>query len=345
MNDKAESVEVTVVPSDAIEAMERANIDVQIATAHKYPRSLERFKETALNMVTQDEDTAASCIYARPVGKNRDGSQKYAEGMSIRMAEIVASGYGNLRVGSMLIEQTPRQVKARGFAHDLESNFAATSEVVESTVDSNGNPYSERMRVVAAKACLAKARRDATFQVVPRALCKSLEDAARKTAIGDAATLEKRRGMVMEWISKLGIDKERVFAALQVAGIADVGLKQLETLTGLKTAIKEGDVSVDEAFPRLEDPNAKKGASGLVDKLKGAKAPAAEPQPEAPKQEAAPAAATVDLKVVVKALWEKSKPSKCQKACHVAGIKWDDGETYENATPEQLAVIKKSLEE
>jgi hypothetical protein len=149
----------------------------------------------------------------------------------------------------MLIEQTPRQVKARGFAHDLESNFASTSEVVEATVDRDGRPYSERMAVVVAKAALAKARRDAIFQVVPRALCKTLEDLARKTAIGDAATLEKRRGLVMEWIGKLGIPEARVFAAIGVKGIEDVGLKELELLTGLKTAIKEGDSTIEEAFP------------------------------------------------------------------------------------------------
>lgn len=246
MNEEKEETAVTVIPAGAVEAMERATVDVQISTAHKYPRSLQRFKETALDMITQDEETAASCIYSRPVG---DG--KFAEGKSIRMAEIVGGAYGNLRVGSMLIEQTQRQCKARGFAHDLENNFAATSEVVESTVDRNGKPYSERMRIVVAKACLAKALRDATFKVVPSALCKSLEDAARKTAIGDAASLEKRRGVVLDWIGKLGIDKVRVFAALKVQGPEDIGLKELEILTGVKTAIREGDASIEDAFPPI----------------------------------------------------------------------------------------------
>jgi len=326
---------VEVIPAGAIEAMERANIDVQIATAHKYPRSLDRFQKTAMTMVTQDEDTAASCLYSRPVGEG-----KFAEGMSIRMAEIVASGFGNLRVGSMLIEQTERQVKARGFAHDLESNFAATSEVVESTVDKYGKPYSERMRIVVAKACLAKARRDATFQVVPRALCKSLEDAARKTAIGDAATLEKRRGMVMEWITKLGIDKARVFAALKVQGPVDIGLNELETLTGLRTAIKEGDVSIDEAFPKIMNPTDKQGAAGLADKLKGKKAD----KEDNTTQEPPPQDPAALLKEVME-LWDKAKPSKCQKAYHAAGLVQADNGDYmlNTATVEQLNTIKTEL--
>ncbi len=239
-----------VVTGSALESIQRAEIDRQVATAHQYPRSMTMFKQRAMEMVTLDEETAQSCIYRRPVGKDKHGRPEFAEGKSIRMAEIVGACYGNLRVGAILVEQTPRYVKARGFAHDLESNFAASSEVVEATIDRNGNPYSERMRMVIAKATLAKARRDATFQVVPGALCKTMEDAARKTAIGTTATLGKRRTLVMDWLNKVGVDQERVWLALGVKGIDDVGLKELEILTGIKTAIKDGDTTVDDAFPK-----------------------------------------------------------------------------------------------
>jgi hypothetical protein len=246
----AEHLQLEVLPPSAIESQTRAEIDVQIATAHRYPRSMQAFKARALDMATLDEETAASCIYSRPVGK-QNGKQTYAEGLSIRLAEIVGAAYGNLRVGASLIEQTERFVRARGFAHDLESNFAATSEVIESTLKRDGTPYDERMRVVVAKAALSKALRDATFKVVPRALCKPIADEARKVAIGDAKTMDARRIAVMAWIGKLGIDAERVFGALDVNGEDDIGSDQLKTLVGLRTAIKDGDVSVDEAFPRI----------------------------------------------------------------------------------------------
>jgi len=243
-----EDMPMEVLPPSAVESLQRGEIDIQIATAHRYPRSLALFKKRALEMVSLDEETAASCIYSRPVGKE-NGVMKYAEGMSVRLAEIVGACYGNLRVGSTVVEVTPRYVTTRGYAHDLESNFASASEVVEATVDKRGNPYSERMRIVAAKACLAKSRRDATFVVVPKALCKPLEEKARAVAIGNAATLAKRRGAVMAWVNKLGIGVERVFAALGVKGEEDMGVDHLTILTGLKTAIKDGEVTVDEAFP------------------------------------------------------------------------------------------------
>lgn len=248
-NEKNESMEVMAVEVTALQAITSGEIDTQISTAKKYPRSLQLFKRRATEMATLDEETAASCIYRRPVGKEQNGQMKYAEGKSIRLAEIVGAAYGNLRVGSMIIEQTDRQVKARGMAHDLETNFASASEVIESTVDKYGKPYSERMRVVVAKAALSKARRDATFQVVPSALCKTIEDAARKTAIGTTATLEKRRAAAMGWIAKCGVAQERVFTCLGIKGEADITIDVLETLTGIKTAIKDGDMAIEDAFP------------------------------------------------------------------------------------------------
>jgi hypothetical protein len=239
------------LPPSALEASERASIDIQIATAKRYPRSLEKFNKGAKAMATIDEETAESCLYRRPVGK-KNGKEEFAEGMSVRMAEIVGANYGNLRVQSTLVEQTPRFVRARGMAIDLENNFASCSEVVESTVKTNGEPFSERMRMVVAKAALSKARRDATFQVVPRALARPVEAEVRRVLMGDSKTIERRRAAVLGWVSKLGIDVKRIWTALGINGEADLGPDQLETLTGIKTAIKDNEVTIDEAFPNAQ---------------------------------------------------------------------------------------------
>lgn len=250
MNAEVISKELVAPTANVLDVQERASIDMQIATAKQYPRSITAFKERAVTYATLDEETAESCIYRRPVGK-KDGKQTYAEGLSIRTAEIVGSCYGNLRVGARIVEQTPRYVKAQGVAHDLETNFYATSEVIESTVYKDGKPYEERMRIVIAKAALAKARRDATFQVVPRALAKPIESAVRDLLYGNAQSLTKRRTAAEGWIKKLGIDEERVYVALGIGGIDDMTAKELELLTGIRTAIKNGDTTIDEAFPEI----------------------------------------------------------------------------------------------
>jgi len=259
MSDEKET-EVEVLSSNAVESMTRGEIGTQIETAHRFPRSMERFKKHGIEMATIDDETAASCLYRRPVGKDETGQMKFAEGMSIRMAEIVGAAYGNLRVYATLMEQTERQVVARGMAMDLESNFASSSEVVESTVDAKGRPYSERMRAVVAKAALAKARRDATFQVVPKALARPIELAVRKLLLGGTKSMEKRRAGVLGWIGTLKdashpsglFDPRRVWRALGIEGESDLGLDHIETLTGIRTAIKDGETTINEAFPEAE---------------------------------------------------------------------------------------------
>lgn len=250
-----DTLELEVVAPSAVMALERAAIDSQIATAKQYPRSLSVFQKRALEMVTLDEETAESCIYIRPVGKGKDGKQQYAEGASIRLAEIVAACYGNLRVASRIVEQTPRYVKCEGVAHDLESNYAGKAENMEATVTREGAPFGEAMRAVVAKAALAKAYRDAVFKVVPKALCKKIIDSAKATSKGDGKTLELRRAKAQQWVATLkvkggkALDEKRVFAALGVKGWADCGDDELFTLAGLRTSINDSDVTVDDAFP------------------------------------------------------------------------------------------------
>lgn len=253
-NDVVQAAEV--LPPSAIMALERAQIDTQVATAHQYPRSLELFRKRALSMATLDGETAESCIYCRPVGKKQDEHGKwveaFAEGPSIRLAEIVAASYGNIRVASRVVEQTERFVRCEGVAHDLESNYAGKSECLESTVNREGKPYSERQRALIAKVCLAKAFRDACFKVVPRALCKPVFEAAKKVASGADRPLEERRKKAQAWIGTLKIDERRVFSTLGVNGWSEVTPEHLITLTGLKTAMSDGDESIDTAFPPLE---------------------------------------------------------------------------------------------
>ena len=240
---------VATTEANTLMTLERASIDMQIATAHQYPRSVTKFKKDALALVTLDEETAASCLYRRPVGKDKYGKEQYAEGMSIRMAEIVAATYGNLRVATRTIESTPRYVVVQGVAHDLESNFLSTAECKEATVKKNGQPYDERMRIVIEKAAASKAWRDAVFKVVPRASAAFLETAAKELLFGNASSITKWRTRINDWVKTLGIDTERVWKALGIGGADDLKQPEIETLIGIKTALQNGDVTLDEAFP------------------------------------------------------------------------------------------------
>jgi len=275
---EAGSVQTVAVMPTAIEAIERANIDIQIVTAHKFPRSLDRFYKTAKAMVTVDEETAKSCMYTRPVGKSASGQVVYAKGESVRLAEMVAASYQNLRIGAVIVETNdPMCVKAIGFGFDLEANYAVKVEVVEPTVKKNGKPYDQRMRILTEGIAQSKAIRNATFRVVPKSLCKPIIEAARKVAQGDAKTFEARKQGVVDWIKSLAVKPERVWAAIRVKGADDIGFDELMLLAGIKNALDDRETTVDDAFPKLAEDQPQGTAA---ERIKGAAA-AAQPTPPA----------------------------------------------------------------
>jgi hypothetical protein len=85
--------------------------------------------------------------------------------------------------------------------------------------------------------------------VIPSSYWRPLYNKAREVAVGNAETLADRRAKMLVYFQKLGVPEARVLAQLEVKGVEDVTLDHLVLLKGIATAIKEGDTSVDDAFP------------------------------------------------------------------------------------------------
>jgi hypothetical protein len=232
--------------STALEAINRSEIDIQITTAKRFPRSVDTFKKEALSLATLDEDTAGSMFYAVP----RAG--KTIEGPSVRLAEIVASTWQNIRVGARIVSIDEKFVTAQGAAMDLEKNMAATVEVKRRITNKHGVRFKDDMIQTTCNAACSIAMRQAIFKVVPFAFVKPIYDEARRVAIGDAKTLVNKRAGMIAYFAKMGVEEPRVLALVEKASIEDVGLSELAVLKGVATAIKEGSTNVDDAFPAVD---------------------------------------------------------------------------------------------
>ncbi|NDU91588.1 MAG: hypothetical protein G3I10_03095 [Ferrovum sp.] len=255
--DEGKEVSSMSVESGTVALLNKSEIDMQVATAHKYPRSIKRFRDESLQMVTLSESVAESCIYALP----RDG--KVIEGPSARFAEVVASAWGNCRAGARVVSDQGEFITAQGVFHDLERNVAITFEVQRRITDKHGRRYKPDMVGVTGNAASSIALRNAILKGIPKAFWDDMYQAARKTVMGDFKTLANRRADALKAFLGYGVSQEQVFAKLGVAGIEDVGLEHLVTLRGLLTAIKEGDTTPDQAFapdagPEIGMPAAKK---------------------------------------------------------------------------------------
>jgi hypothetical protein len=238
-----ERVEVMQVDSaEALMAQTRSEIDVQIATAKQFPRNLAQVLNNIETLATMDEETASSCFYML----RRQG--KLIEGASVRMAEIIASSWGNIRVQSRIIGNDGKMITAQGVCHDLESNYAVSAEVKRRITDKNGHTFSEDMQVVTGNAACAIAMRNALFKVVPMALVKKVINKAKKVSLGEATSLEETRTKMLNYFQTIGVDQQHLFDYLSVEKIDEIDTDMCVELRGLATAIKEGTTTIQETF-------------------------------------------------------------------------------------------------
>ena len=236
-------------------------VDVQIATAKRYPRSIKAFKEQAMMMATFDEATAAGCFYSLPRGG------KPIEGPSARLAEIVLSAWGNVRADARVVATEEKEIVAEAMTWDLEKNVAIRVQVRRRITGKNGQRFNDDMITVTGNAACAIALRNSVFKVIPNVFTNSIYHAARKAAIGDIKTIAASRADMVEYFGKMGVTPDRVFAAVGKANIEEIGLDELATLKGVATAIKDNEFTVDDAFPPITNGNGTAGVAGLKDRI------------------------------------------------------------------------------
>jgi hypothetical protein len=248
-----------------------------VQSAKKYPRSVKAFLVQAEALATVTQQVAMACIYSVP----RAGKQ--LTGPSVRLAEICASAWGNMRIGARIAREEANYIVAQGYAHDLQTNTECSFEVRRRITDRNGKRYSDDMIAVTANAAQAIALRNAVFRVVPKALVDAVFERARLVAVGEQKTLGERRAKMVEYFAKLGVGADKLLGLTGKASVEDMDGEDLLTLHGLANAIKDGTVGVEQAFPAPEQPAAKR----LADRLGAGKAPPKDG--ERPGEEPAPA--------------------------------------------------------
>jgi len=245
------------VEGQIMTSMESSNLDIQITTAKKYPRNVKRAMQAALEMATLNEEVAADCCYAIPRGG------KMIEGPSVRLAEIIASAWGNLHAATRVSGDTGKSVVAEAVAWDMERNVRIGAEAHVSVLDKFNKRYTEDMVRVTGAAAMSKALRNAIFRVVPNAFVQDLYRTCKRVAMGDEKTLSARRTEVLAYFQKLGVKTDRLFVAIGITSEMEIGLEQLAKLRGVATSIKTGETTIDDAFP---DPT---GAQEAADKKAG----------------------------------------------------------------------------
>lgn len=227
-----------------VDAVERANVDSQVATAKQYPRDLMRSVNNSIAMATMDYNTAQSCGYALPRGG------KPITGPSVHLAKLIVSNWGNMRTEVKVVQITDKQVISRGACWDLENNVATAFEVRRSIVGKGGKRFSDDMITVTGNAANAIAYRNAVFSVIPKAITDKVYQAAQRFITGDLSDEEKiisRRKKCIDFFKdEYGITEEEVVMLCGKQTVNQIKADQIALLLGITQSLKDGDTTVEE---------------------------------------------------------------------------------------------------
>lgn len=242
---------ITVNSGEMLEAINRSEVDMQIVTAHRFPRKIEECKQNMISLATMDDTVAYNCFYHLE-RTDKDGKKSIIEGPSVRFAEIIAACWKNLRIAAHIIGNDGKTITAQGVCHDLESNVAISTEVKRSIVTSKGYTYSQDMQVVVGNAASSIALRNAICKVVPQVLIKSVVQEVQSKALEHI----KQIGIEESWKQWVAYMQQQysVSESMMLEYLAKerstLTAEDIQKIVGVYQAIKEGTTTVEETFKK-----------------------------------------------------------------------------------------------
>lgn len=227
-----------------LDAIERANIDSQVATAKQYPRDIRRSIDNSVVLATMNKATAQSCGYALV----RAG--KTIAGPSVNLAKILVANWGNMRTEAKVVQITDKQIVSRGTCWDLETNVASAFEVRRNIVNKQGERFSDDMITVTGNAANSIAYRNAVFAVIPRSITDRVYDATQKMITGDLSTednlIKERSSVINKFKNLYAITEEVVINLLGKETLAQITAEDIATLHGVLQSLKDGDSTAED---------------------------------------------------------------------------------------------------
>lgn len=232
----------------------RADVDIQITTAKKYPRDKKKFLENSLCDATHSDQAAIKCGYTLPRG------EKKIQGISVHLARILAQNYGNIRVSAKSLSISDVYVTAEAVCLDLETNLAVRVETRQKIIDSKGRRYNDDMINITMLACIAKAERNAILHVIPASYSEEVYLAAQQKLIGDVKkspnTLDETRVKALKSFNdKYGVTEAMILKYFGKQKVEQLDAEDVVSLRGLFQALKDGDATVESTFMDDENPD------------------------------------------------------------------------------------------
>lgn len=256
------------VPVEVMDAMERSRIDLQISAARRNPRpDIAVIEKSIHRRATRRADIAELCYYSLPRFDKETGKNKIITGASIKLANIALGEWGNTLSGARTVANDGLVIKAYGICWDLQTNNQKFAEVQRRIVDKHGRPYSYDMQIVTAQAANSIAERNAILKVLGDDLYVPILNDCMKVAAGTAGELVERREKAMRWFSTRGVKYEQILQLLEKGSVEQLDSEDVGYLSGLANAIRDKEISIQDAFAAQAEGDEQSPKQSLRDKL------------------------------------------------------------------------------
>lgn len=192
------------------------------------------------NLATINTDVALSCFYV--LFNDKD---KPFVGISVRFAEIIASCWTNIEVGTKIIHRNEDQITIQGYANDVQKNSKFT---VDSQLKITDKSSEEIVKMTNASSSIAF--RNVIFKAIPGALFTGVIKEIKKYIIlnlGKEDNLE-----ILEWFQENKVSNEALEKKLKVNDINSLSSEKTFLLIGIKNAIQDGDATIPELFKTIK---------------------------------------------------------------------------------------------
>jgi hypothetical protein len=234
----------------------RVENESMLAVAIQRPRDEKKVLKGAIDELHMVPEEAKRAYYSIPYKERQpDGSQKIVnvEGPSIKAAMALARRWGNCSVTCRSLNEDQTGADLAGIFIDFETNFRVERPMRVSKVmkrRSGGTYTLDPQRWLAAlQAGASKAARNATINGLPSYLVAAFLKQARTIAAGDPESKAdpKKVAGTLKAFERFGVTQAMLEKYVE-APLADWMGDHLATLIGLGNAIKDGQLTVAEAF-------------------------------------------------------------------------------------------------
>lgn len=232
-------------------AVQRVQTAYTTAIAVQKPRSISRITANVL----EEAKLAGASFYYGWAAKRKDGGVEKIEGPTIDLAMCLARNYGNCALDVEVDESVSHYI-FRGVFIDLESGFTCPRLFRQRKGQKIGMKDQDRAEDIVFQIGQSKAQRNAIIKAMPEWLIDQAISTAKTSEIAKvkAESPALARAKVLDFFRRYGIDGERIEG--KIGRKADLWTAEdIADLRGTATAVKEGRITAEEAFPALDAPD------------------------------------------------------------------------------------------